>query len=63
MPFHFKCRTAKDHAPILTVAALWEAEELRLHPDYDEVDEHGLPVAVKDEDQKKKEQIFFGASK
>jgi hypothetical protein len=35
----FKCTTNKG-APILSLEP-WEAEEMRTHPDYIEVDEHG----------------------
>jgi hypothetical protein len=38
--FYFKC-TANPNAPVLVLDTYWEAEEMRTHPDYVRVDEHG----------------------
>ena len=40
--FYFRCRT-NPTAPLLTLETEWEAKEMRTHPDYDAVDEDGLP--------------------
>jgi hypothetical protein len=40
---YFRCNT-NPAAPLLVLDAEWEFAEQRRHPDYDEVDEDGLPV-------------------
>jgi hypothetical protein len=43
MEYWFKC-SSNENAPAMKVDSLWEARDMRNHPDYYEVDETGLPV-------------------
>ena len=43
--FYFRCRT-NPTAPLLTLEAELEAKEMLTHPDYDAVDEDGLPIVA-----------------
>lgn len=45
--FYFRCRT-NPTAPLLVLNTEWEAREMRTNPDYDRVDEDGLPVVDED---------------
>lgn len=41
--FYFRCRTNPE-APLLVLESYWEAIEMRTNPDYDRVDEDGIPM-------------------
>ena len=45
--YYFRCRT-NPTAPLLVLTTDWEAREMRTNPDYDRVDEDGLPVVDED---------------
>lgn len=44
--YHYKCRS-NPNAPLLTLG-YWDAQEMKNHPDYDRVDELGLPIIEED---------------
>lgn len=46
--YHFRCKS-NPNASLLTLDNLWEAKEMRGHPDYEQVDEFGEVVEVEDE--------------
>src|SRR3989304_4817143 len=46
--FYFQC-TSNPQGPLLVLDNYWEAKDMKLHPDYVEVDEDGLPVINTDE--------------
>jgi len=50
MAFYFRCRT-NPGAPLLVLETEWEAKEMKKHPDYDQVDEDGLPVVPAADDE------------
>lgn len=41
--FYFRCRS-NPRAPLVELDSRWEAEEMKSHPDYDQVDEDGIPM-------------------
>lgn len=45
MKRYFRCCT-NPNGPLLILDTDWEADEMKTNPDYDEVDESGLPVVV-----------------
>ena len=45
--FYFRCST-NPSAPPLVLETEWEAKEMRTNPDYDPVDEDGLPIVLAD---------------
>ena len=47
---YFRCKS-NPNAPLLVLNADWEANEMRTNLEYDEVDEDGLPVVVKEQPQ------------
>jgi len=60
--FYFRCRT-NPTAPLLVLNTDWEAREMRTNPDYDRVDQDGLPVVDADEDAPVEQTIPFHAGK
>lgn len=46
MKYFFRCKP-NPSAPLLVLESYWEMDEMKNHPDYERVDEHG--VAVPDE--------------
>lgn len=46
--YWFKC-SSNENAPAMRIDSLWEAKDMRNHPDYYEVDETGLPVGNQEE--------------
>ena len=48
--YYFRCRT-NPTAPLLVLQTEWEAKEMKTNPDYDRVDEDGLPVVVEEDAQ------------
>lgn len=45
MSRYFRCKS-NPAAPLLILTTDWEANEMRTNPEYDEVDEDGLPVVL-----------------
>jgi len=43
--FYFQCNTNRK-GPLLVLDTEWEAKEMRTNPDYDAVDEDGLPIVL-----------------
>lgn len=43
--FYFLCNT-NPTAPLLVLETDWEAREMRTNPDYDPVDQDGLPIVL-----------------
>jgi len=60
--FYFRCRT-NPTAPLLVLNTDWEAREMRTNPDYDRVDQDGLPVVDADEDVPVEQSIPFHSGK
>lgn len=57
--WYYRCRT-NPKGPLLELNQAWEAKEMKRHPDYDEVDEFGLPVIDEDDlDTAEKQVIPF----
>lgn len=51
--FYFRCRS-NPKAPFVVLNNYWEAKEMQSHPDYDRVDENGLPIANEEEKAEKR---------
>ena len=43
--FYFRCST-NPSGPLLVLETKWESDEMRTNPDYDPVDEDGLPIVL-----------------
>jgi hypothetical protein len=50
--FYFRCNT-NPTAPLLVLTTEWEAKEMRTNPDYDPVDEDGLPIVLDEPEEVK----------
>jgi hypothetical protein len=48
---YFRCNT-NPSAPLLKLDTDWESLEMRTNPDYDPVDEDGLPIVLAEPDVK-----------
>ena len=46
--FYFRCRS-NPKGPLVVLNSKWEADEMKNHPDYDQVDEDGIPVVPEHE--------------
>lgn len=57
--WYFQC-SSNLNAPPMAVDSIWEAKDMRTHPDYFEVDEDGLPVADPDAGNTET-QIYFSS--
>lgn len=55
-PFFFRCKTNRS-APLLVLDTIWEANEMKNHPDYERIDEMGEVIV--DETENAPTQIPF----
>ena len=60
--FYFQC-TSNPQGPLLVLDNYWEAKDMKLHPDYVEVDEDGLPVINTDERDAPTQIVFSSPAK